>query len=120
MCKVKDVLYRHYKDQSPIPKEMLEKLAASRKANAGIFNLRQVMLSAFDQSIHIKVISRMYLCETYLIFSVSLTRSNCSKQFAFISLSMDDTIQRVYFVLGCCRSLRTSDISMIFEVKLEW
>ncbi|XP_075254198.1 thimet oligopeptidase-like [Convolutriloba macropyga] len=47
-------LSKHYKDQSPIPKEMLEKLAASRKANAGIFNLRQVMLSAFDQSIHIK------------------------------------------------------------------
>jgi len=47
-------LSKHYKDQSAIPADMLEKLAASRKANAGIFNLRQVMLSAFDQSIHTK------------------------------------------------------------------
>ena len=49
---------RHYKDGSPIPEELLHKLVQSRKANAGIFNLRQVMLSAFDQTIHVKVSER--------------------------------------------------------------
>ena len=48
---------KHYKDGSKIPDELLQKLVESRKANAGIFNLRQVMLSAFDQTIHVKVSS---------------------------------------------------------------
>lgn len=42
----------HYKDGSPIPDHMVEKLLASKKANAGAFNLRQIVLATFDQSIH--------------------------------------------------------------------
>lgn len=44
-CWEKESLRRmsgHYKDGSPIPDEMLAKLIASRKANAGVFNSRQV------------------------------------------------------------------------------
>ena len=39
-------------DDSPIPKELLDKLIASRIANAGAFNLRQIILGTFDQRIH--------------------------------------------------------------------
>ena len=42
----------HYKDKSPIPEELLDKLLLSRKANAGVFNLRQILLGTFDQTIH--------------------------------------------------------------------
>lgn len=42
----------HYKDQSPIPDDILDKLIQSRKANAGVFNMRQILLSTFDQTIH--------------------------------------------------------------------
>lgn len=44
----------HYKDGSAIPDNLLEKLIASNKANAGIFNLRQILLASFDQTIHTK------------------------------------------------------------------
>lgn len=42
----------HYKDKTPIPKDLLEKLLKSRVANAGVFNLRQILLATFDQTIH--------------------------------------------------------------------
>jgi thimet oligopeptidase len=42
----------HYKDGSAIPTDLLAKLMASRRANAGGFNLRQIILSTFDQRIH--------------------------------------------------------------------
>ena len=42
----------HYKDGSAIPEEMLSKLLKSRKANAGVFNTRQILLGTFDQTIH--------------------------------------------------------------------
>jgi len=42
----------HFKDNSPIPQDLMEKLIASRKANAGAFNLRQIILGTFDQRVH--------------------------------------------------------------------
>ncbi len=39
-------------DGGPIPKELLSKLLASRRANAGGFNLRQIVLATFDQEAH--------------------------------------------------------------------
>ena len=46
------MMSEHYLDGSEIPKEILDKLVASRIANAGAFNLRQIILGTFDQKIH--------------------------------------------------------------------
>ena len=46
------MMSEHYLDGSEIPKEILDKLVASRIANAGAFNLRQIILGTFDQRIH--------------------------------------------------------------------
>ncbi|XP_022105541.1 thimet oligopeptidase-like isoform X1 [Acanthaster planci] len=42
----------HYKDGTTIPDEMVNKLVRARNANAGVFNLRQILLGTFDQTIH--------------------------------------------------------------------
>jgi len=46
------LMSKHYKDGSAIPKEMLSKLIASKNANAGAINLRQIYLATFDQQLH--------------------------------------------------------------------
>ena len=68
----------HYKDKSPIPEELLDKLLLSRKANAGVFNLRQILLGTFDQTIHtLPEVSAQYtsllirLCKGKIIFLIS-------------------------------------------------
>ncbi|XP_047472872.1 thimet oligopeptidase-like [Penaeus chinensis] len=42
----------HYKTGENLPDEIVERLQKSRKANAGGFNLRQIILGTFDQAIH--------------------------------------------------------------------
>lgn len=42
----------HYETSKTLPDEIVGKLAKSRKANAGGFNLRQIILGTFDQTIH--------------------------------------------------------------------
>ncbi|XP_070564214.1 thimet oligopeptidase-like isoform X2 [Ptychodera flava] len=54
-CWEKEPLRRmssHYKDNTPLPDDMIEKLVKARNANAGVFNLRQILLGTFDQTIH--------------------------------------------------------------------
>ncbi|XP_061192674.1 thimet oligopeptidase-like isoform X2 [Saccostrea echinata] len=54
-CWEKEPLQRmskHYKTGAPIPDDLLEKLIKSRIANAGMFNLRQILLGMFDQTVH--------------------------------------------------------------------
>lgn len=43
---------KHYETGEPIPDELIQNLKKSRKANAGIFNLRQILIGQFDQIIH--------------------------------------------------------------------
>jgi len=46
------LMSKHYKDGTDLPKEMLDKLVASKNANAGGFTLRQIFLATFDQRLH--------------------------------------------------------------------
>lgn len=46
------LMSEHYKTKEAIPKDIIEKLIASRLANAGWFNMRQILLGTFDQTIH--------------------------------------------------------------------
>jgi len=61
------LMSRHYKDGTPLPKEMLDKLVASKRANAGGFNLRQIVLATFDQRLHTraKADTAQLIAETY-------------------------------------------------------
>lgn len=42
----------HYQTQLPLPRDMIKRLVQSQKVNAGVFNLRQIVLATFDQMIH--------------------------------------------------------------------
>jgi len=43
---------RHYETGKPIPDELIQALLNSRNANAGLLNMRQIVLASFDQAIH--------------------------------------------------------------------
>ena len=42
----------HHETGAEIPQRLLDALIASRNANSGILNMRQVVLASFDQAIH--------------------------------------------------------------------
>lgn len=46
------LMSKHYKDGTELPRDMLDKLIASKNANAGGFYLRQIYLATFDQTLH--------------------------------------------------------------------
>jgi len=50
---------QHYETGKPIPQTMLTNLIASRKANTGYNNLRQVLIASFDQKIHTENVSSL-------------------------------------------------------------
>ena len=39
----------HHETGAPIPQELVDALLRSRNANAGVFNMRQIVLGTFDQ-----------------------------------------------------------------------
>lgn len=43
---------RHYQTGEPIPEELVDRLAAARNLNAGLRNLRQIMLGQIDLELH--------------------------------------------------------------------
>lgn len=54
-CWDKDLLKRissHYKTKDPLPVEIVDKMIASKNANSGLFNLRQMFYGMFDQTVH--------------------------------------------------------------------
>ncbi|CAG7724695.1 unnamed protein product [Allacma fusca] len=44
----------HYETKTPLPDDIIDKLAASQVANAGGLNLRQIVLATFDQRVHLQ------------------------------------------------------------------
>ena len=42
----------HFKDNSPIPADLLKNLVASKNANVGGSSLRQIFLATFDLTLH--------------------------------------------------------------------
>ena len=46
---------RHHETGAPIPEDLMSSLLAARNANAGILNMRQIVLATFDQTIHTSV-----------------------------------------------------------------
>ena len=52
---------KHYETGQPIPDELIQNLKKSRKANAGIFNLRQILIGQFDQTLHTQSEVRIFL-----------------------------------------------------------
>jgi len=54
-CWDKDLLKRissHYKTNEPLPSDLIDKMIASKNANSGLFNLRQMFYGMFDQTVH--------------------------------------------------------------------
>uniref|UniRef100_A0A672GAQ8 Peptidase M3A/M3B catalytic domain-containing protein n=1 Tax=Salarias fasciatus TaxID=181472 RepID=A0A672GAQ8_SALFA len=43
---------RHHRSRQPLPQGLMGKLARSRLANTGLFNLRQIVLAKLDQALH--------------------------------------------------------------------
>ena len=63
------LMSKHYSNGSALPKDVLDKLVASKNANAGGFNLRQIYIATYDQRIHTaeggKVDTAKLAAETY-------------------------------------------------------
>jgi thimet oligopeptidase len=73
----------HYKDGSPIPNDLLDKLIASRTANAGVFNSRQLTLALFDQAIHKQDDIEVDVVEMYAQFSKDISGIEATPETSF-------------------------------------
>jgi thimet oligopeptidase len=85
-CWEKESLRRmssHYKDGSPIPNDLLDKLIASRTANAGVFNSRQLTLALFDQAIHKQDDIEVDVVEMYAQFSKDISGIEATPETSF-------------------------------------
>ena len=47
-----NMMSKHYATGEPLPDDLIANLARSKKANAGVFNLRQLTFGRFDQALH--------------------------------------------------------------------
>lgn len=88
-----------------LPDELVVKLAKSRKANAGGFNLRQIILGTFDQNIHTRgqADTKSLFAQTYLdIIGIEpIPNTNMPANFGHLAGGYDAQYYG-YLVSNCC------------------
>jgi len=74
-------LSKHYKTNEKLPDNMMDKLIASRNANCGVFNLRQICLATLDLTLHTMNstpdVAKVYADCCSSIIGISATEDTC-------------------------------------------
>ena len=100
-CWEKEPLNRmssHYKDKTPIPDDILDKLIQSRKANAGVFNMRQILLGTFDQTIHtMPEVCELFACHLNFLIDTRVLGIFCPQLLLF-----NQMLLLLAYLQNCC------------------